>query len=312
MISLPNFSNVSVLVAGDVMLDKYWTGETRRISQEAPVPVVNIDDWQYKAGGAANVALNLAALGCGVCLFGITGNDTRGKTLQTIVEQHGVASHLCVYESVQTTTNLRVMSGHQQLMRLDFEDDMTVLDKHAFNSEIISHMTDIDAVILSDYSKGALSAVEELIYHARLMKIPVLVDPKGSDYSRYTGADVITPNRKELAIATGADSHVSSLIMAAKALVSELGIGAVLLTQSEEGMTLIRPDYEPFHIHTQAKEVFDVTGAGDTVIATLGACLGAKMDIASGCQLANYAAGIVVGKLNTATITPLELLASLD
>lgn len=304
---MPRFDNAQVLVVGDLMLDRYWHGGTSRISPEAPVPVVKVDQREDRPGGAANVALNITALGAGVSLVGIVGEDEAGQALQTQLESARVNCQFCTSSSEPTITKLRVLSRHQQLIRLDFEEPFAADYSADLQSRVGSLLNNVSALILSDYNKGTLSDTQALIQMARKAKVPVLVDPKGSDFGRYRGATLLTPNLSEFEAVVGHCANEQELITKAQQLVKELDLEALLVTRSEQGMTLIKPDQNEVHFPARAREVFDVTGAGDTVISTLATALaaGESMEIATG--LANLAASIVVGKLGTAAISAPEL-----
>ncbi|MCS4503041.1 bifunctional D-glycero-beta-D-manno-heptose-7-phosphate kinase/D-glycero-beta-D-manno-heptose 1-phosphate adenylyltransferase HldE [Arhodomonas aquaeolei] len=307
---IPDFGDVTLLVAGDVMLDRYWHGDTGRISPEAPVPVVRIGASDDRPGGAANVALGLAALGCRARLAAPVGEDEAAGALDGCLAGAGVERHWVRRPGARTTTKLRVISQHQQMIRLDFEDGAAASSPLAA-AEIAGALDGVRAVILSDYAKGALRDPQPLIRAARAAGCPVLVDPKRPDLEAYAGATVITPNRPEFERIVGHCGDEATLVARGRALLRELDIEALLLTRGEEGMTLLRRDGEPVHIPAQAHEVFDVTGAGDTVIAVLAAAVAAGESLAQAAALANLAAGVVVGKLGTATVTPAELHAAL-
>jgi len=301
-----------ILVVGDVMLDRYWYGEVNRISPEAPVPIVKIDAGRSKEtpGGAANVAVNAAALGANVALLSVVGDDEPARTLATLLEKAKVNAYLHHDPEVSTTVKLRLIGGHQQMLRVDFETSPShevLLDKLADFGHMIA---DRNVIILSDYGKGGLTHIASMIEVARARGKTVLVDPKGDDYSRYRGATVVTPNRAELQAVVGRWKSEDELTAKAQALREKLGISALLLTRSEEGMTLYEKDRRS-HEPARAREVFDVSGAGDTVIATLGVMLGAGMPLRDSVGVANQAGGIVVGKLGTAVVHPNELLAAL-
>lgn len=306
-ISLPDFSAVHVLVVGDLMLDRYWHGGTSRISPEAPVPVVHIGQSEDRPGGAGNVALNLASLGARVTVLGLTGDDEAADVLEDRLKAAGVECRFMRTADCPTITKLRVLSRHQQLIRLDFEEGFEHADYAALQASYESLLADADAVILSDYDKGALRHVSALIQMARSSAKPVLVDPKGSDFSIYRGASLITPNLKEFEGVVGACADEAGLVQKGNALAEECDLQALLVTRGEHGMTLLRAGHEELHFPTQAREVFDVTGAGDTVISVLAAALGAGSELPVATELANLAAGIVVGKLGTACATPSEL-----
>lgn len=299
-----------VLVVGDVMLDRYWSGATARISPEAPVQVVNIDKDDLRPGGAANVAVNVASLGARVTLLGVVGQDEAAGLLSASVAQYGVTSDFVETATSPTITKLRVVSRNQQLLRLDFENSLrapSAFDRQALYTRFCAALGDADAVILSDYGKGTLIGIADMIREARRQGKPVIVDPKGTDYTPYTGATLITPNMTEFEAVVGHCADENEIIEKGLALRARLELDALLVTRSEQGMTLLRPDREPLHLPTEAREVFDVTGAGDTVIATLGTALGSGKDLETSCRLGNIAAGIVVGKFGTSPITALEL-----
>jgi D-beta-D-heptose 7-phosphate kinase/D-beta-D-heptose 1-phosphate adenosyltransferase len=315
MTSLPPFNRARVLVAGDVMLDRYWTGHTSRISPEAPVPIVRVGSDRALPGGAANVALNLAALGVGTQLLGVIGTDEAGALLRKRVRDADIEASFVESAQHPTITKLRVMSRHQQVIRLDFEESLA--DEQAFNRALFAadfarQLQNVDAVILSDYGKGTLSDVATLIALCRAANKPVTVDPKGSEYTRYQGATLLTPNLSELEAVVGSCADDETLVSKATQLMLKLELQALLVTRSEKGMSLLRPNHAPLHLPTVAREVFDVTGAGDTVIATLTAAIAAGADIEDATRLSNLAAGITVGKLGAATVTPEELRAQLS
>jgi D-glycero-beta-D-manno-heptose-7-phosphate kinase len=300
------FAQTRLLVVGDVMLDRYWFGDSDRISPEAPVPVVQVAKVDERLGGAANVARNVAALGANTTLLGVVGEDEAGSRIGELLQQSGVNSQLEIDPQVPTTVKLRVIARQQQLIRLDFEESpsQTALEQKLARFEKAVSANDV--VVLSDYGKGALSQVAAMIAYARSQNKTVLVDPKGEDYAKYQGATVITPNRSELRQVVGRWSSEADLTQRAQDLRSSLGIKALLLTRSEEGMSLFT-DEGVSHVRAQAREVFDVSGAGDTVIATLAVALAAQWPLDRAMALANRAGGIVVGKLGTATVTSEEL-----
>ena len=306
-IHIPNFEQARVLVVGDLMLDRYWYGDTSRISPEAPVPVVHVGESEERPGGAGNVALNLAAFGGKADLLGLTGDDEAANALAQRLGSAGVNCHFEKVAGLSTVTKLRVMSRHQQLIRLDFEDGFHALDSSALLQRYRGLLADCDAVVLSDYGKGTLSAVQSLIAAARQAGKPVLVDPKGQDYSIYRGATLITPNLSEFEAVVGHCKNDEELVAKGEALRVDMELDALLVTRSEKGMTLIRKDMPALHLPTRAQEVYDVTGAGDTVISALAATLAAGQDLAEATALANLAAGVVVGKIGTATATVAEL-----
>ncbi|MEF8792420.1 bifunctional D-glycero-beta-D-manno-heptose-7-phosphate kinase/D-glycero-beta-D-manno-heptose 1-phosphate adenylyltransferase HldE [Thiohalorhabdus sp.] len=304
---LPDFSRARLLVAGDLMLDRYWSGGTGRISPEAPVPVVRVEGEEVRPGGAGNVALNAAALGASVRLLGFTGDDTEADALAESLTAGGVDCRFLREPAIPTLVKLRVLSRHQQLIRLDFEEGFAACDVDALGDRFANELAGSDAVVLSDYGKGTLADVGGLIERARAAGKPVLVDPKGTDFRRYRGATAITPNRAELEAVVGPCGTDADLVARAEALRAELDLGALLVTRGERGMTLVRPGGEADHIATRAREVFDVTGAGDTVIATLASALAAGEAWPDAVALANLAGGVVVGRLGTVTVTPAEL-----
>lgn len=311
-VSLPAFEKAKVLVVGDVMLDRYWTGPTGRISPEAPVPVVKISQIEDRPGGAANVALNVATLGGQVSLAGIVGKDEAADALTTGIQALGVEPKWHCVEGKPTITKLRVMSRNQQLIRLDFEEAYPEDESKALLAQSESALDNVAVVVLSDYAKGAITQPQEFIQKAKAKGVKVLVDPKGSDFSRYRGASLITPNMSEFEEVVGNVSSEAELVEKAQALLSEFDIEAILVTRSEKGMTLITADAPELHIPTVAREVYDVTGAGDTVISALATSLAAGSDLPQACAIANAAAGIVVAKLGTSTVSRIELIKALS
>ncbi|WP_133407706.1 bifunctional D-glycero-beta-D-manno-heptose-7-phosphate kinase/D-glycero-beta-D-manno-heptose 1-phosphate adenylyltransferase HldE [Parashewanella tropica] len=311
-VSLPALENASVLVVGDVMLDRYWTGPTGRISPEAPVPVVKIDQNEDRPGGAANVALNIASLGGKVQLAGIIGNDETGESLTQVLKAQAVIPQWHKVADKPTITKLRVLSRHQQLIRLDFEEPFAEHDSEALMANSEQHLDDVSVVILSDYAKGAIADPTSFIAKAKSKNVKVLVDPKGSDFSRYQGASLITPNLSEFEAVVGKVESEQDLEQKAEQLLKDFEIESILITRSEKGMTLVSQTEPVLHIPTVAREVYDVTGAGDTVISTLASCLAAGSDLAQACLIANTAAGIVVGKLGTSTVSRVELIEALN
>lgn len=300
-VSIPDFSKARVLVVGDVMLDRYWYGGTSRISPEAPVPVVNVANDEERVGGAGNVALNVASLGGQGTVLGLVGDDEPASALRHQLEQHGVS---CAFETVpgsHTITKLRVLSRNQQLIRLDFEDGFPQVDPARIQALFESLLSDIDVVVMSDYAKGCLRDKRALIEAARAAGKPVLVDPKTDDFGCYHGATVITPNLSEFEAVVGKVHGDADIVAKGMALIAQHDLEALLITRSEHGMTLLRRDAPPLHQPTRAREVYDVTGAGDTVIATLAAAMAAGVEMGAATALANLAAGIVVAKVGTAT-----------
>ena len=307
---LPDFALARVLVAGDVMLDRYWYGDTGRISPEAPVPVVHVRGIEKRPGGAANVAMNLAALGLRPRLVGLVGDDEAADSLMTLLDAAGVEQRLSRRSGCSTVTKMRVMSRHQQLIRLDIEDGFDDAAARAFDGETLAALAGCEVVVFSDYGKGALQGVEGLIAAARDAGARVLVDPKGRDFRRYRGASVVTPNLSEFESVVGHCGDEALLAQRAQALCLETGIEALLITRGEHGMSLVTASGEVLHESARAREVYDVTGAGDTVIAVLAGSIAAGADLPTAVALANLAAGVVVGKLGTATVSVAELLAA--
>lgn len=295
-----------VLVVGDCMLDQYWFGDAERISPEAPVPVVRVLRTDSRLGGAANVALNIKTLGTQAALMSVAGEDEAGHTLRRLLDGSGIESFLQIDASIKTTVKLRIIARQQQMLRADFENAPTSEVLAALLDAFSEQITRADAVVLSDYGKGGLNHIREMIDCARCADVPVLIDPKGSDYSRYKGATIITPNRAELALVVGGWSDEAQLRLKAQRLREELELQALLLTRSEEGMTLYWDGGE-LTVPAQAREVFDVSGAGDTVIAVTAAMLSAGVDLQEAVRVANRAGGIVVGKLGTASVSYSEL-----
>ena len=310
-ISVPSLAELAqrrVLVVGDVMLDRYWHGAVERISPEAPVPVVRVERVEERLGGAANVALNVKSLGTRVTLLSVVGEDQPAESLRGLLASHGIDAVLRTDRQFSTILKLRVIGRAQQLIRIDFENDPghEVLGQmvDAFAEKLPAH----DVVLFSDYGKGGLAHIPRMIELARAAGKPVFVDPKGHDYRRYAGANVITPNRSELAQVVGAWKGEADLAERVAALRESIVVDSVLLTRSEEGMTLFQQG-GIVHEQSKAREVFDVTGAGDTVIATLAALTAAGLPLEAAMRLANKAAGIVVGKFGTATVSHQELAA---
>ena len=307
---LPDLSKAKLLVVGDVMLDRYWFGEVSRISPEAPVPVVRFQRTEEVPGGAANVARNATALGATVTLLSVVGDDEAGARLRELVEAEHVTACLHKDASIPTTVKLRVIGRQQQLLRIDFETQPShdVLADKLADFEVL--LADCNVLVLSDYGKGGLAHIDKMIELARAAGKTILVDPKGDDYSRYHGATIVTPNRSEMREVVGRWKDEQDLSVRAQALRRELGAQALLLTRSEEGMSLYQ-DSGVLHEAAKAREVFDVSGAGDTVIAALAAMLGSGATLAQAMHVANCAAGIVVGKLGTAVAQREELQTAL-
>lgn len=304
---LPNFSRNRILVVGDIMLDRYWSGSTSRVSPEAPVPIVKIENTEHRLGGAANVALNLSVLGCDTSLFGIIGKDRAGDIVRELLDASNIKHDLHLDAENPTTTKLRVMSQHQQLIRLDFEEPFTEISHKLELAELENAIMDFDAVVISDYAKGAISDANYIIALCNKNSIPVLVDPKGLDFSGYANANILTPNRSEIESIVGKQNSLAELFTAAGLLREQLQVDALVITLGEKGMALLEQGKKPAHIPTVARDVFDVTGAGDTVISTLAAVIASKNSMEEAMRLANIAAGIAVGKSGTASVSPLEL-----
>jgi D-beta-D-heptose 7-phosphate kinase/D-beta-D-heptose 1-phosphate adenosyltransferase len=306
MSTLPNFSELKLLVVGDLMLDRYLKGSVKRISPEAPVPVISSCAQEDRLGGAANVAANLAALGCKVLLSGICGEDEQGQSLRGLLEARGITAALYHSAAAPTITKTRLVSGQQQLLRLDVESEFSGADQTALLKLAKEKLSGVDALIISDYAKTTLPDPQPLIQAAKSLGIPVLVDPKGSDYARYRGATLVTPNLSEFALVAGETTSDEELFARASDLREALDLDAIVVTLSERGIAGIEADSN-FRIAAQAKEVFDVTGAGDTVIAVIAAALAARAPLKEAITLANLAASIVVAKTGTATLTSQEL-----
>jgi D-beta-D-heptose 7-phosphate kinase/D-beta-D-heptose 1-phosphate adenosyltransferase len=309
-LSIPDFSKASVLVVGDVMLDRYFFGGTSRISPEAPVPVVHVREDEERAGGAANVAINLASLGVRTTLLGIIGDDVEGKALEKAVESSGIGCRFATIGGWPTITKTRVQSRGQQLIRLDREEPVPS-GSEALTDLLKDEVKSASAVVLSDYGKGSLADVAAMIAVCNAANVPVFVDPKGTDFDRYSGATLITPNQGEFEAVAGVAENDDDMVVRARYLADRLNLDAILVTRSEKGMLLVGGDDEPRFLSTRAREVYDVTGAGDTVIATLAGALAAGEDLASAAALSNLAAGLVVAKIGVASVTPSELRVAL-
>ncbi|EEV25202.1 bifunctional heptose 7-phosphate kinase/heptose 1-phosphate adenyltransferase [Actinobacillus minor 202] len=303
----PKFNQAKVLVLGDVMLDRYWFGATNRISPEAPVPVVKVQDIEERAGGAANVAMNIASLNVPVALHGLIGQDDAGNALDKLLNSHNIQNHCVALTTHPTITKLRILSRHQQLLRLDFEEGFHNVESRDLLNKLAQNIQDYGALILSDYGKGTLESVQEMIQIARKANVPVLIDPKGTDFERYRGATLLTPNMSEFEAVVGHCKDDDDIVAKGLKMIADFDLTALLVTRSEKGMTLIRPNQAPYHLPTQAKEVYDVTGAGDTVISVLATAIADGRPFEEACYLANAAAGVVVGKLGTSTVSPVEL-----
>lgn len=306
-VTLPDFNRAGVLVVGDVMLDRYWYGPTSRISPEAPVPVVKVDNVEERPGGAANVAMNIASLGAASRLVGLTGIDDAARALSATLGDVNVQCDFVAVATHPTITKLRILSRNQQLIRLDFEEGFEGVDPEPIHARISAALPSIGALVLSDYAKGALTSVQTMIQLARAANVPVLVDPKGTDFARYRGATLLTPNFSEFEAVVGKCHSEEQIVERGMKLIADHHLSALLVTRSENGMTLLQPGKEPLNLPTQAQEVFDVTGAGDTVIGVLAATLAAGDTLEEACFMANAAAGVVVGKLGTSTVSTVEL-----
>lgn len=294
-------------MVGDVMLDRYWHGKATRVSPEAPVPVVRVGNEEARPGGAGNVALNIAALGGAASLVGVIGADANGEELRSRLQAAGVYCDFLQSGDKPTITKLRVISQHQQLIRLDFELEFDSKDLEGMLGKVQGLMQGANALVLSDYGKGALADVANLIRLGRQSKLPIIVDPKGTDFEKYRGATLITPNLGEFEAVVGACPDEETLVDKGLRLLQQLDLEALLITRGENGMTLLRPDAPELHLPARAREVFDVTGAGDTVVSVLAAAVAAGDSLAEATALANLAAGLVVGKLGTAAISAPEL-----
>ncbi len=315
---IPDFEKIKVLVVGDLMLDRYWHGPTSRISPEAPVPVVKIEESEERAGGAGNVALNIAVLSGKPTLMGLTGNDEAAEILEDRLTHHGVDCQFIKLNGCTTITKLRILSRHQQLIRLDFEDGFHSAEAFTEGSNasalvkaFTAALPETDVVLFSDYRKGTLRELPKLIALAKAQGKQVIIDPKGNDFSLYQGATLLTPNLSEFEAIVGHCETDQQLLEKAERLRESLSLHALLITRSEKGMTLIEQGQEPMHITTRAREVYDVTGAGDTVIAVLASALAAGMPLPEATLLSNLAASVVVGKVGTATVTVHELRAAM-
>jgi len=305
---LPSFDKARILVVGDVMLDRYWFGDVTRISPEAPVPVLKVSRVEERPGGAANVARNIASLGAHCTLLSVVGADEAGECLQRLLTEQGrVEAMLYRDDSISTIVKLRAIARQQQLLRIDFETQPSHEVLQAKLADFRQRLPRCNVVLLSDYGKGGLTHIAEMIRLARAAGKPVLVDPKGDDYARYHGATLLTPNRSEFRDVAGGWKTEAELTAKAQKLRAELELDALLVTRSEEGMSLFRAQ-EVLHEPTQAREVFDVSGAGDTVIATLAVMLASGANMADAVRIANRAAGVVVGKLGTAVVSREEIL----
>jgi len=306
-LTVPDFSAAKVLTVGDLMLDQYWFGPTSRISPEAPVPVVKVTGEQARAGGAANVAVNLACLGARSVIVGLIGDDVNGQHLADLLEATDIDVDVGISRGRPTITKLRVLSRNQQLIRLDTEDAFELSDTELLSTILERRVPEADVCVLSDYAKGTLLRAPEIISLCRRHDVPVLVDPKGRDFTRYRGASLLTPNLGEFEAVVGATRSDEQIVERGQALCDELDLGALVVTLSERGMVVIADGQDAIFQPARVREVFDVTGAGDTVIATLAAALAVGSSLADAAALANLAAGIVVRKIGVASATASEL-----
>lgn len=304
---LADFNTANILVVGDIMLDRYWHGATNRISPEAPVPIVKINSLEERPGGAANVAMNITSLGGQARLIGLTGIDEAATILDQKLTQQKVVCDFIALPSHPTITKLRVLSRNQQLIRLDFEEGFDKVDATPLLERIKQTIAQSNVMVLSDYAKGVLTSVQAMIKLANQAGVMVLVDPKGTDFERYRGATLLTPNMAEFEAVVGVCESEDDIVEKGYQLIEDYDLKALLVTRSEKGMTLLQIGKPIYHLPTQAKEVFDVTGAGDTVIATLAAALSSGCTLEESCFLANAAAGVVVGKLGTSTVSQVEI-----
>ena len=309
---LEKIARAKVLVVGDAMLDRYWYGEVERISPEAPVPVVAVSRADERPGGAANVARSVRALGAGCTLFSISGDDREADALEKLLGEADIACRLHRDKLLNTTVKLRVISRHQQLLRIDFDCPVSKDTRVKLLDNYLKHLSEYDVVIISDYGKGGLGYIQEMIQAARAASRPVVIDPKGGDYSGYRGANLITPNRKEFEQVVGHFQDNADLERRATKLIQDLDLGGILVTRGEDGMSLVQRGGQVLHTKARAREVFDVTGAGDTVIAAIGCAWAVGSGLEDAVHLANIAAGIVVGKLGAATASPAEIMHELS
>ncbi len=306
-----DFRNTNILVIGDLMLDKYWMGETSRISPEAPVPIIKVTGSDTRLGGAANAALNVRSLGANVSVAGIIGHDENGRSLQALLNEHQIKD-LSISCGSPTIMKLRMISRNQQLVRADFEEKFPTDAIQDISQKCCALLEQYDVVLLSDYNKGTLDLCTELLAAANKTGTKVIIDPKGHDFSKYRGAYLLTPNMSEFETIVGKCQSEQDMFSKAKQLIADLDLDALLLTRSEKGMTLFYPDGTHHHFNAKAHEVYDVTGAGDTVIATLATAIAKGIALETAVMLSNTAAGIAVGRMGAATVTPLELKLALE
>ncbi len=309
--NLKQLATARVLVAGDVMLDQYWMGGVDRISPEAPVPIVTVNESEVRLGGAGNVARNITSLDGSCTLIGIIGNDDAGRSVTELANQSGINAIFQSEADSKTTVKLRVVSKNQQLLRADFEGRPGKRVLADMLMHFRNHVENNDAVVLSDYGKGGLADIEEMISITSQANKPVLVDPKGNDYSRYRGATLITPNLAEFESVAGKVNSTDDLSDKAAGVIHDCDLGALLVTLSDKGMILFERDKSPLHIPARSREVYDVTGAGDTVIGVMAMVLAANLDKSVGLEIANSAAGVVISKFGTTTATRTELISEI-
>ena len=305
MLNIPDFSKTKIFVMGDVMLDRYLFGLTDRVSPEAPVPIVSINETDERPGGAANVALNLSKIGVQTSLFGVIGGDAEGELLENLLTAENIKCNLKKIKDLNTTTKTRIQSRGQQLIR--FDKDSSIEKEQSFEIEVNKNLSGIDAVIISDYAKGVTSAIADIINVCHANDILMLVDPKGLDFGKYAGVDILTPNQAEFEAIVGKCDSDELLVEKALEMIKDLNLKALLITRSNKGMLLVRSDGAHNFLDTKARDVFDVTGAGDTVIAIFAAALATGVDILNAAKLANLAAGVVVGKIGAAYVNQREL-----
>lgn len=307
---IAQLSACNILVVGDVMLDRYWLGRSDRISPEAPVPVVTVDAVEERIGGAGNVACNITALGSQCTLLSVVGDDEAGRKIADIATQSGITPHFVVDAKEQSTVKLRIMSSNQQLLRTDFESPPAESTVDELVAKFTELLDDKQIIILSDYNKGALGKVQQLIKLANKKNIPILVDPKKSNFSCYQDATIVTPNMKEFEQVAGAVTDEADMQEKAHGLIKQHGFEKMLVTMSERGMVLFARGGEAIRCDSQARDVYDVSGAGDTVVAIIALAMAAGLDDRSCLKLASVAAGVVVSKLGTATVNSEELAAA--
>ena len=309
---LSSIARAKVLVVGDIMLDRYWFGDVERISPEAPVPIVSVSNSQERVGGAGNVALNVASLGGQCALLGVVGDDAAGVAVEHAANDAGITHDFIVDQVAPTSIKQRIISRNQQLIRADFEGDPGQESVSALLDSTRDKLKDYDVIVLSDYGKGALKQIEKIIELARHSSIPVFVDPKGDDFSKYRGATMITPNLKEFELVSGKVRDDADLERKAEQIIERYDLQQLLITLSDKGMKLFQRVAEPIHSPARSREVYDVSGAGDTVIAVMAMCLTSSIAPSEAMRIANSAAGVVVSKLGTATVSLEELHSALE